>query len=75
MHKQENLKVFEKGIKEIYNPHLLDFFFFFKANYKIQACQLQKDIADLKRRVNNAKFRLDSEKKVRNSEKSIIRWP
>lgn len=30
----------------------------------MQAYQLQKDIADLKRRVNNAKFRLDTEKKV-----------
>jgi len=36
----------------------------FQANYKMQAIQLQKDIAELKRRLNNAKFRLDTEIKV-----------
>lgn len=32
----------------------------------MQAVQLQKEIADLKRRVSNAKFRVDNETKVSN---------
>ncbi|KAK6628024.1 hypothetical protein RUM43_002077 [Polyplax serrata] len=44
-----------------------------RANYKIQACQLQRDIADLKRRVNNAKFRLDAEKKIANSLSNTVK--
>lgn len=40
-------------------------FFFLQANYKMQAVQLQKEIADVKRRVSNAKFRLDNETKVK----------